>query len=386
MPDEQRITLQLKYNIPGQGVLLTTLMLLAVGAVMVPSSLATVTAPPPLYARASFRHIVFAVLAAMVLFTAWRFDYRRLFRGQRFAVIPATLLIVALVCGILVLIPSVGRAVGGYRRWIRIGPPQYAIGFQPSELIKLALVIFLSAWLCRPRSDVGSFRRTFLPAVALVGICVAVVITQDFGTAVVIALTAAVTMLLAGIRWYWVGSLAVWAGVLIFVLLVSSPRRWARIEAMLNPTAIENPSTYQLRQSLTAIRSGGYTGKGLGMGMMKHGFLPEDSTDFIFAILCEEWGLIGAAMLIAILLGWLIFAGSAAGRCGDKFGQVLAGSLGFLIGLQAFMHIAVNTGCLPPTGIAMPFVSAGGTSLVLMAAAAAMIVSVSSRPAADYLR
>ncbi|MCD6365895.1 MAG: FtsW/RodA/SpoVE family cell cycle protein, partial [Planctomycetes bacterium] len=120
-------------------------------------------------------------------------------------------------------------------------------------------------------------------------------------------------------------------------------------------------------------------GKGLGMGMVKRGFLPEDSTDFLFAILCEEWGLIGAAALIMVLLMYLLLSHRAASEASDKFGRVLAGSLGFLIVLQAAMHIAVNVGFLPPTGISMPFVSAGGTSLILAAIATSLIVSVTSR-------
>ena len=373
--------LPLRENLVGQGLLLVTLVLLAVGVVMVPSALASVGSPSPWHARASVRHVLFAALAAVVLLTVWRVDYRRLLGRRRWPWIPTAALIVAVICGLLVFVPGVGRSVGGYRRWIRIGPPQYGIGFQPSELIKLSLVIFLAAWLTRQGQAVRSFRKSFLPAVGVLGVCVAVVVTQDLGTAVVIAVAACVAMLLAGVQWYYLAGLAACGAGGFYALLAASPAKWRRIEAMLDPFAADNPCAYQLRQSLTTIVTGGWTGKGLGLGMMKRGFLPEDSTDFLFAILCEEWGLIAGVALMAILVAWLVLANRVAARAGDPFGCVLAGSLGFLIALQAAMHVAVNVGWLPPTGVAMPLLSAGGTSIVLMAAATALIVSVSSRRA-----
>lgn len=364
----------------GKALILATLVLLAVGVVSVPSALDSVSAEGPWYARTSVRHMAFAVLAAAVVLTAWRLDYRTLARGGRlFPLTAGVILALAVISSLLVFVPGLGRSVGSYHRWIRIGPARYAIGFQPSELVKLSLVVFLAAWLSRPETDVRSFRKTFVPAVIIVGLCLALVITQDFGTAVMIALAAGVTMLLAGVRWYFLAALAAWAAGAFYAILTSSPRRWLRIEAMFDPFSTSNPSAYQLRQSLQAVATGGWTGRGLGMGMMKRGFLPEDSTDFIYAIICEEWGFIGAAALIAVLIVWLILARRAAARAGDRFGQVLAGSLAFLITLQAAMHIAVNVGWLPPTGIAMPFVSAGGTSLILLATATALIISVSVR-------
>lgn len=378
MHEKDNGRLALRDNPVGQGLLLATLVLLAVGAVMVPSALASVRDPGPLLSRASVRHIIFAVIAVIVLFSAWRFDYSRLSRGGKFPILAATMLVVAIICGALVYVPGIGRSVGGYYRWIRVGPPQYAIGFQPSELIKLALVIFLSAWLARESSKVRSF-KTFLLATGLVGVCLALVVREDFGTAVVIAIAAGTTMFLAGVRWYYLAGLAAAGGGAFYALLIASPKRWLRIEAMLDPFSTENPCAYQLRQSLTTIASGGWFGKGLGQGMMKRGFLPEDSTDFIFAILCEELGFVAAAALMIVLIVWMILACRSAARAGDRFGMILAGSLGFLISLQATMHMAVNIGCLPPTGMSMPFISAGGTSLILLAAATSLIVSVSAR-------
>ena len=376
---EQENRLALRDNPVGQGLLLATASLLAAGAVMVPSALDSVSAVGPWHLRASARHVLFAAASAVVLLAFWRLDYRWLRRG-RLPTIPAVALILALICGLLVFVPALGRSVGGYRRWIRLGPAHWGVGFQPSELIKLTLVVFLAAWLGKEGLDTRSFRKAFLPCVCVTILCLAVVVTQDLGTAVVLALAASVTMFLAGVRWYYLGGLAA-AGAAGFCGLVAvSPSKWMRIQAMLDPFSPGNPSAYQVRQSLITITTGGWVGKGLGMGMMKRGYLPEDSTDFLLATICEEWGVVGAMVLMVVLAVWLALACRTAARAGDRFGKLLAGSLGFLIALQALIHIAVNVGGLPPTGMAMPFVSAGGTSMLLMAFAAALIVSVSSRP------
>ncbi|HUU21892.1 MAG TPA: FtsW/RodA/SpoVE family cell cycle protein, partial [Phycisphaerae bacterium] len=161
--------------------------------------------------------------------------------------------------------------------------------------------------------------------------------------------------------------------------VVQDPRRWGRILALLDPWSPTNPAAYQPRQSILAILSGGWFGKGPGNGIRKLGYLPEDSTDFIFSVYCEEWGFVGAMLLMSLLLLWIWNARRAAVRCEDRFGAVLAGSLGVLIAVQAVLHVAVDLVVAPPTGMGFPFVSAGGTSLVIMAAATALIVSVANR-------
>ena len=164
-----------------------------------------------------------------------------------------------------------------------------------------------------------------------------------------------------------------------YLFVMRSSHRLARITALANIWSQSNPSAYQPRQSMLAILTGGWMGKGLGNGTVKLGFLPEDTTDFIFSVLCEERGFIGAMLVLGLIVLWIRHSWQIALDAGDRFGQLLAGSLGFLIAAQALMHIAVDTVALPPTGISLPFVSAGGTSLILMAGAAALIVSVSAR-------
>ena len=370
-------------NHTGRALLLSTLGLLSLGVVMVHSAVASVARPGAWYARLDVRHTIFAVLAGVLLCTAWRIDYHRLGRGRRFGFLPAVVLGVAIVCGVLVFVPGLGRSIGGHHRWIRIGPSQYSIGFQPSEIIKVALMVFLASWLSHRRTDPRSFKKTFLPAVGLTGLCVALIVTQDFGTAAVVGISAAVTLLLAGLPWYYLISLIPPAAMGFYLFVMRSPYRWARMVAMIDPWSQTNPSAYQPRQSLLAIITGGWFGKGPGGGMQKLGFLPEGSTDFIFSVFCEEWGFIGAMLLMSLVLIWLWHARRAAVGTSERFGQLLAGSLGFLIGIQAVLHIAVGLVAAPPTGIGLPFVSAGGTALLTTTAAATMIISVTAHRRAD---
>ncbi|MBN1555094.1 MAG: FtsW/RodA/SpoVE family cell cycle protein [Phycisphaerae bacterium] len=384
MNDTTARTLPLIENPPGRGVILTALGLLALGVVMVHSAVMSVGESSVWYARVDMRHTLFAVMAAGVLLVGWRMNYRWLGAGPWLPWLSLGLLIVAIGLGCLVFVPGVGHSVGGKFRWIRLGPRQYSIGLQPSELIKLALIVFLACWLTRRGKKVRNF-WTFLIAGGLTGGCMALVVTQDFGTAGLIGVSAGVVMFLAGVPWYYLaGSVAASAGA-FFYIVIDTPFRLQRILAMLDPWDATNNSTYQVRQSLMAIFGGQWTGRGLGLGVRKLGFLPEDSTDFIFASFCEEWGFRGAVLLMGLLLIWLWHTRRTAARAGDELGRVLAAGLGIMVALQAIMHIAVNLNALPPTGISLPFVSAGGTSLVITAVAATLIASVSARPAGETI-
>lgn len=368
----------LEQNPTGRTIALATLALLGLGVVMVHSAVASVVAPGPWYSRVDVRHTVFAVAAAMVVLVGWRWDYRRLLAGRRWPVPAAVLLAVAMIFAVLVFVPGIGRSVGGCHRWLRIGPGRFGLGFQPSELVKVSLVIFLAAWLAdKDRRALWSW-RTFVPATVLIGICVALVVTQDFGTATLIGVSAGVTLLLAGVPLRRLGLLVAPAAAGFYFLVVRNPARWGRITAMLDPWSATNPTAYQPQQSLMAILSGGWFGQGTGYGISKLGYLPEDSTDFIFSVFCEEWGLLGAMLLLALILVWIFAARRATVRSPDRFGRLLAGSLGFMIALQAVLHVAVVLVAAPPTGMSLPFVSAGGTGLVLMAAACALIISVTA--------
>ncbi len=370
-------------NPAGLGLLLVTLAMLALGVVMVHSAVASVAEPGPVWGRRDVKHTVYAVAAALVLMLLWRVDYRRLVGDRRVPRLLAVLLALAILSSLLVYVPGLGAAVGGRHRWVRFSLGPVRMGFQPSELIKFALVLFLAGWLTRRGTDPRSLTRTFFPAMALTGLCVALVIGEDFGTAMLISIGAVTALFLAGAAWHHLLAVFTTAGGAFFALMWTSPYRWARITAMCDPWDLDNPCAYHARQSLLAIQTGGVFGKGLGHGMIKRGFLPEGHTDFIFSVFCEEWGMVGALLLIGLALAWVWLARKVTVRAGDGFGRTLAGSLGFLIGLQVLLHIAVDLVAAPPTGIGCPFLSAGGTRLLTLAAATSLILSVSAHRPPD---
>jgi cell division protein FtsW len=368
----------LRDNAPGQGLLLTSLAILGLGVVMVHSALSSPVRSPEWWNNTDVRHTVFAVLAAVVLLTAWRIDYGWLNRGKRLPLPAVIILGLALASAVAVLLPGVGHAVGGEKRWLRLAP---GVQFQPSELVKIGLLIFLAAWLSRPGTNVKSFWKTFVPACAVIGVSVLLVIKEDFGTGALIGLTGVATLFLAGAPLWQLGLFVPAGAAGWWVFVVNNPSKWARIEAWLNVWNTADWGTYQPRQALLAIISGGWWGKGVGEGALKHGGLPEDTTDFIFSVFAEEWGGVGAMLLIALVAVWVWHMRKAAMRTGDPFGRLLASSLGIMAAGMALMHVAVNLGAIPCTGQGFPLLSAGGTSLMITAFAVAMIVSVSSRPA-----
>ncbi|MBI5726191.1 MAG: FtsW/RodA/SpoVE family cell cycle protein [Planctomycetes bacterium] len=366
----------------GTGLLLITLGLMAIGVVMVHSALAGVGGQTgKWYARVDFRQTLFAIMGVLAMLAVWRFDYRLFARGKFLPVLATILLVCSLGLALLVYVPGVGHSVGGYKRWIRFNAGGLPMQFQPSELVKIFLIIWLAAWLSQRGPRIGSFFRTFAPACGVIGLCLGLLATQDFGTATIIGVSACAVMFIAGVPLYYFATLIPPAAAAFYMLVVQHPMRWARITAMADVWSQSNPSAYQPRESLLAILSGGWFGKGVGNGVIKLGYLPEDSTDFVFAIFCEEWGFVGAVLLAGLFVAWLLLARRAANGSSDPFGRLLAGSLAFMVGIQAVIHVGVDVGALPATGLNLPFVSAGGTSVILLACAAAMIASVAHRAA-----
>jgi len=366
-----------KHNPAGLGLLIATASLLAVGVIMVHSVFSSL-APPrgDLLDRPEIKHTLYAVAALAVLCVGWRLvDYRRL--GGRWGLVALGLLLAAaLALAAAVYVPGVGHGVGNppRMRWIRIGSFQ----FQPSELVLLTMVTFLSAWLSREGTDLRLRKGAFWLALGVVGLCAGAVVKEDFGTAMLIGIAGVVTMFLAGATPLALLSFAVLAVVGFELFVSGDPRRVARLDAVSNPWDPNNPACYQVQQSLLAVMTGGWFGKGVGRGMLKRGFLPESSTDFVFSAFCEEWGLAGGLLLIAMLVAWMWLARRAAAGADRPFGRVLAAALGFTIALQAVLHLAVDLVAVPPKGVGMPFVSLGGTRLIVMAAAVAMIISVTA--------
>jgi cell division protein FtsW len=383
MPEKLQL-IPLGQNTTGLGIILTAMALLGLGVVVVHTAVASVGTPGAWYARVDFRHTIFAAVAGLILLTTWRFNYRifSIAVGGKVPWIALGILVVSLGLGVLVFVPGVGHAVGGKFRWLRIGPRQYSIGLQPSEFIKFALVIFLAAFLSHPQRNVRSI-WVFLICCLAIGASTLLIVTQDFGTSVLIALTSLIMLFIVGVPFYYLLPTIALGGWVGYYFIISTPYRLNRVLAMIDPWSQTNPAAFHARQSILSILNGGWTGVGLGNGVRKLGFLPEDSTDFIFATFCEELGFRGALLLLGLLLLWIYQCRNAATKTSDPFGKILAASLGILITLQALLHIGVNIVALPPTGISMPFISAGGTSLILMTAATGIIVSITSRRPAE---
>jgi len=380
MDGERLQRVDLRDNVVGQGLILTSLALTALGVVMVFSAAAALPAEERWYYRRELRQALFAAAGMLILIGLWRMDYRWLIRrpwaGRRWlGRLPSPAGIglfvgIASAAGVLVF----GHAVRGTLRFLRYGP----IGFQPSEVLKFAVLIYLAGHLSRPREARRAFTRTFLPAAALVAVAIGLVVTEDFGTAAIVGIAAAALMLMGGVPWHYLAGLVPFVAGGFYGFVVRDPHRWARVQALLDPLNRANPATYQPLQSMIAIASGS-TPAGPGGGVAKYGYLPEASTDFIFTVICEELGLLGAVGVIGLLGLWLVLAWRTACKAPDRFGALLAGGLGFLVCLQAAMHVAVAVVWMPPTGVSLPFVSAGGTCLLMMSAATGLIVSVSSR-------
>ncbi|MFO7156215.1 MAG: putative lipid II flippase FtsW [Pseudomonadota bacterium] len=315
------------------------------------------------------RQLVTAGLGLGLMVLAMRTGYRRL-EGMAYP-----LLLLALVSLVLVLIPGIGHLAGGARRWIRLG----GLGFQPAELAKLAIVVYLARSLARKREKVRTFSIGFLPHTLVVGLFALLLLAQpDFGSAVLLGVLLFVMLFCAGAKISWlVGSVLLSIPVL-FHLIATEEYRLRRFLAFLDPWKHRRDIGYQVAESLTSVGSGGLLGQGLGAGKKKLYYLPEAHTDFIFSVIGEELGLVGIALLV-LLFGILIWRGiRAALFAPDAFGAYLALGCTALVGLQAVLNMLVALGLLPTKGLALPFVSYGGSSLVVSLWAAGMLLSISS--------
>ena len=352
-------------------------MLCLLGAVMIFSASA-VTAEQ-LYGHAyifALRQTVWLVAGLLGMFALMRLDYHRL--REPAVVYTALCLVVLMLAGTFFLDKSHAT-----HRWIRIGP----VGIQPSELAKLVVILYL-AWfldLRRRATTRLEFRKddlvqTILPAVAPILVCVALIVMQpDLGTSVDIVLVMAAILFVAGLSWKWllVGLAA--ALPALFLLIAHVSYRQARIMAFLHPEADPQGAGFQLLQSLIAVGSGGFTGVGLMESKQKLFYLPEAHTDFIYAVICEELGFIGGAFVIALfaVYGWRGLR--AAFNAPDGFGRMLALGVTAMVLFQSLINFAVVLGLMPTKGIPLPFVSYGGSSLLVMLLATGVLLNISQQ-------
>ncbi len=320
------------------------------------------------------KHAMFAGVGLVAFFAVGRIDYARLgrFRGDFWKAPAVWLMGVTAVLCLLVLVPHIGLEVNGARRWLPLGPLQ----LQPSELAKWAVVLFLSWWLTNRPLNLDNFFTGFLPTVIPVAVLCLLVVIQDFGTAALIMLCA-LGMLLAGRIKLWHLMIVIPPVLMAGMWFVMHKEyRWRRMTAFVDPWAAPQGDGYHMIQSLLSFATGGVPGKGLGNGIQKLGYLPEDTTDFIFSVICEELGLFGALLTVALYLGVLYIAWQAVKQKRDSFGRMLAFGVGSMIGLQAAINIAVATVSVPTKGIPLPLISAGGSGLIITCAALGLLCSV----------
>jgi len=314
------------------------------------------------------RELVYASLGLLAFTVALRTDYA-VYRRYAYPLLFAGILA-------LVAVLLVGTRVGGAVRWFRVGP----ISFQPSEFSKIALVIYLASLLARKAEKVRQFSVGFLPPLVVAGLLVALLLKQpDLGTAGIFGVVTIALLFVAGARVSYIFLAVLLAAPVAWRFIVGTPWRMRRMLAFLDPWAHRKDAGYQTVESLISIGSGGLTGQGLGMGKQKLFFLPEAHTDFILAVVGEELGLLGLLGVIALFLLLIVRGLLAAVRARDVFGAYLAFGLSCLFGLQAMFNMAVVLGLLPTKGLTLPFVSYGGSSLIVSLFAAGILANISAR-------
>ncbi len=345
--------------------------LLFIGLIMVCSASITIadskTGQPLFYFA---RQLVFAIVG---LCFAWAVMSVRLAVWQRIA---PQLLMAGVVLLVLVLIPGIGREVNGSKRWLPLGP----VNLQVAEVIKLFAILYIADYLQRHH---GQFHRSFMKVLAplmLLGVAALLLLLQpDMGSIVVIMSTVLAMLFLGGARLDVFAALIAVMGGLFTLLVWVAPYRLERLQSFMDPWADPFGSGFQLTQALIAFGRGDWLGVGLGSSMQKLFYLPEAHTDFLYSILAEELGLIGAVAVIALFFVFIwraLAIGRAAEMSGQVFGAQIAYGIGIWLGLQACVNIGVNMGALPTKGLTLPLMSYGGSSLVIVCVAIALLFRV----------
>lgn len=350
-------------------ILLPTLGLLAIGVIMVYSASAVLAHHA--YGDSLYylkRQLLFALLGVLALFVTMNIDYWTWRRYAKVGLLACFLLL------IIVLIPGIGLVRGGARSWIGVG----AFSLQPSEFTKLAMILFLARYLSERQKRITSFWRGLLPPLLLVGAAFGLIMLQpDLGTGTVLLGTCVVMLFAAGARLAHLFGLALVGACGFAALILAAPYRIKRITAFLDPWQDPLGAGYHLIQSLYAIGPGGLLGLGLGASRQKFYYLPEPQTDFIFAILAEELGFLGGALVLVLFMLLLWRGMRTAITAPDLFGSLVATGIVGMIAMQVVINIGVVTGMFPVTGITLPFLSYGGSSLTLVLTAVGVLLNIS---------
>jgi cell division protein FtsW len=344
-------------------VALCVLGLVMVGSASSVVSIATYGSPWAIF----LREVMWMAIGGLVLFVAIRLDYRRL---RRFA----PLLVLVTFCLLLVvLVPGIGVHAMGSSRWVGFGQ----LRLQPSELMKLALTLFAADFIAKRLDEDASDRRIIGPVLIVTGFaCVLILAQPDMGTAMVLGVIALALLFVSGVRLGPVMKVMAGLVAVAIVVAIASPYRRARLLSFLNPSGHSSGSGYQVMQSLIGLGSGHLFGAGIGGGQAQWGFLPNAHTDFIFAVIGEQLGIVGALLTLVLLGGLLLLGIRTATQSPDRFGALLAVGLVAWVAAETLINVGAVVGVLPVTGIPLPFISFGGSSLVITMAAAGVLVNI----------
>jgi cell division protein FtsW len=352
-------------------ILLTSLLLTGFGVVSVYSASAIVAMDrhqdPYFFVR---RQMLFAIFGVLAMLTAIHIDYRQL---QRWA--PLGLVLTLILLG-SVFLPMLGKEAGGAKRWLQVG----RFSFQPAEIGKLTLILYLAHRLATQPSWRGYVNRHALSLAVIIGMLfLATLLQPDLGTAILLLAIAVIVLFIGGVPLRHLAGLLVVTLPFLYLALVHVGFRWRRLLAFWDPWPARLDAGFQIIQSLLAFGNGGLTGVGPGASKQKLFFLPEAHTDFVFAVIGEEFGFIGCAAVLGCF-GILLWHGMAvAGRSQNLFARYLAAGITSMVVLQAVMNVAVVVGFLPTKGLPLPFLSYGGTSLVVTHVSVGILLGISAQ-------
>ncbi|MBI4690136.1 MAG: putative lipid II flippase FtsW [Nitrospirae bacterium] len=350
--------------------LLITVLLMGFGSLMIYSSTSIVTPSTAKKDISQFfyfkRHLFTMLLGFAIMFAAYRL------RPGTIKKVALPLVVFSFFLLVLVFVPGIGVSAGGAKRWLRLWPST----FQPSELVKLSMVIFLAKYMSMQNYRADIFISFIKPIAVMAGFQIIFLRQPDFGATVSLGILTLSMLFLSGMRMRYLMSFTVLA-VPVIIKLIKEPYRWRRVTSFLNPWDDPQGSGFHLIQSFIALGSGGIKGVGLGASKQKLFFLPETHTDFIFSVVGEELGLIGASVIISLFLILFVKGISITNKAKDSFAYYLSFGLSLMIALQALINFFVVTGMIPTKGLPLPFISYGGSSLLVNMAAVGILLNLS---------
>ncbi|MGC8830261.1 MAG: putative lipid II flippase FtsW [Verrucomicrobiia bacterium] len=349
------------------GILLCAALLLSIGLVMLYS--AGMGQKGPVYVRMQF---AWALIGGVALVACSAIDYHKL----KSPVVISILYGVAALLLLAVFIPGLGVKINGAQRWINIGFAR----FQPSEFAKIALILTLAFYCDYKGRKMKYFSHGIVVPSVLIGFMAGLIILgKDYGSTILTGAVCLAILAIGGARFRYIFLIVLAGCAGLYLAITMNQNRSDRIRAWLNPEEYATTIAYQNIQAKIALGSGGWTGRGLGESRQKHGFIPEQHTDFILAIIGEELGLVATLMIVLLYIFLVTLGGLVAYRAPDLFGLLVAAGLTIMIGLQAAINIAVVTGAVPNKGLPLPFISYGGSNLLLMMASIGLLLNVARK-------